>query len=222
MNLEKWLLDKLAKQPKPKPKSRYAVRDIDQFDQEDLAAMRRDIRRYALARSKLIDVAENTGGSLTDDTSMLLYKVAPEMEERGRMDPRFLLNWLVEQELVETPEMERVRTWTEGDIVNTAASFVDIEPILEQLLDKKSKEMEEQAERIEELQEQLDALTDQSENLDELVERWQQGGIFDPDGDECGGGQDAQDALAAAIADLEAQIGQAASPWMRLPTRPSG
>jgi uncharacterized protein with von Willebrand factor type A (vWA) domain len=208
MDLEKWIKDKQAV-AKPKPKARNAVRGIDQFDQEDLAAMREQIKRYALARSKLIDVAENTGGSLTDDASMLLYKVAPEQEEQGHMDPRFLLNWMVENELIDTPEMERIRTWTEGDIVNTALSFVDIEPLLEQLLDKKSKEMDEQASLIEQLQEQLAQLQSQASCLEELVENWQQGGIFDPDGEECEGGQEALDGLAGAIADLQAQIDQA-------------
>lgn len=207
MDLEKWLKAKQEAE-KPKPKPRNAVHGIDQFDREDLLAMREQIKRYQLAREKLIGVAENTGGSLTDDASMLLYKVAPEMEERGAMDPRFLLNWVVENELTETPEMERIRTWTEGDIVNTALSFVDIEPLLEQLLDKKSKEMEEQAQRIEELMEQLANLQLQSDNLDELVERWQQGGVFDPDG-EAGAGEDAQEAMAAAIAAAQADLEQA-------------
>jgi uncharacterized protein with von Willebrand factor type A (vWA) domain len=208
MDIEKWLAQQ-EQATKPKPKARNAIRHIDRFDREDLAAMRDEVKQYRRAREQLIGVAENTGGSLTDDASMMLFKVTPEMEERGNMDPRFLLNHAVEQELGETPEMERLRTWTEGDIVNTALSFVDIEPLLEQLLDKKSHEFEEAAQALEKLQQQLAEMLQQASNLGDLVENWQQGGIFDPDGDEATGGQELLDNLNGEIADLQEQVAEA-------------
>jgi uncharacterized protein with von Willebrand factor type A (vWA) domain len=152
---------------------------------------------------------------------MLLFKVAPEQEDQAKMDPHFLLNWAVEEELIDTPELERARMWTEGDLVNTALTFHDLEPLLEELLDKKSKEFEEAADHIEELGGCLGGLQDQASNLEELVERWKQGGMFDPDGEEIAGGEEALEQLNAAIAaaqeeldkaeqDLENQAGAAA------------
>lgn len=147
MNVQKWLNQYNKK--KSIPKSKDAIAGIDRYDREDLEQIAKDIAAYRAARDKLCDVAENTGGHLTDDTTMSFYKVEPELIPANDMDQRFLINHAVQEELQKTPEWQRLRTWTQGDLINTATSFVDVEEILESLFDKVTKRIEELNQEIE-------------------------------------------------------------------------
>lgn len=206
MNFE----DMLKSYQLPRPKgAKHSIRRIDKYDQQDMDEMRKQVNPYRVARTKLCKVAENTGGHLTEDTTMGFFKVQPEMEDPENMDPRYLLNRAVQEKLQGTPDWERLRSWTAGDKINTAMAFADIEPVLEELFDRTQKEAEERAQAVEEALQRLEELQRQSKNLEDLIEQWQKGGVFDPDGPEVEGGQEAQEALQQQIADAQAQLDQA-------------
>jgi uncharacterized protein with von Willebrand factor type A (vWA) domain len=205
MDVEKWLKD--YNQPPPRPTTKNAIRDIDRYDRQDLAAMAEQINRFGMARLKLAETTD-TAGPLSDDTAMSFFKVQPELEAAASMDARYLINLAVAAELQGTSEWERLRAWTEGDIINTAMAFVDVEPLLERLFDKRSKEAaERKAQDVEARREELAQAQQEAANLDELIERWSE--QFEPGSDELAGAEDAAGALQAAIEALEAAVGSA-------------
>lgn len=185
-------------------KEKDAVKGIDKYDRQDVQAAIDDIKEFRLARNRLCNRAVNTGGHLTSDTFLQFFKVDAQLRAGGEMDAQFVPNLLVQQELAEAPEFERLHRWTEGDIVGSALAFVDVEALLEQLFDKVEKQLEDRVKQIEEQRQRLaDALAEQTD-IEDMIAAWSEGGEFDPEG--IGGAQDKIDELQVIIEALTGDL----------------
>jgi uncharacterized protein with von Willebrand factor type A (vWA) domain len=218
------LFDKWLNKPKnPRDMEKHAIRWIDRYDEQDLEQIKRDIRDYRLKREKLIEAAPNTGGNLTGDSVMSYFKVGGgELEDEAKMNPQFLLNWAVANGLAESTEAERLRAWTEDDIIGSGMAFVATEREIEALYDK-AKTHEEQLQQAEQqMLEYLEAQEGQRQ-LEDMIQEWvEQGELTDEEHQSI---EQMQQAIAAAMDqaaeeikeqgdDLEQKLGGAISAGM--------
>lgn len=181
-----------------------AIIGIDRYDREDMEHIAKEMRDYRLSRDKLCEIAE-MGAHLTSDTTMSFYKVDAKRRPAADMDPLYVENNKVEEELMTTQEWQRLQTWTEGDLVSSAAAFVSIEDELEALLDKTRKAAEE-AEALEKEAQELAAAEDGDRQMKQMVEDWKAlGELTDEELEAMAAMQQAiAEAMAAAAAQLEA------------------
>lgn len=209
MDIERWLTE----YNKPKNEGRGGEQDsikwVDRYDREDIEDMAKSLKPFKAARAKLCGVVPETGGHATSDAIMSFLRYEPDLFDMEQMDPRYFKNRAVIAEVMKSPEWERLRSWTVGDPVNTAMSFCDIEPMLEQFFDKVSKEEKEGQKRIEELRKELEALAEAQRDLDQLMEDWKAGGAMDPDFDP-DATEDGQSDIAERMGQVADELGDAA------------
>lgn len=157
--------------PDPTNLSRNAIRG-DRYDEEDYAAILKEMKEMEAAEDKLSDVVD-TGPSAFKDAFYSLMKAAPELEDPRVMRPSHQVNHAVAQEAMELKEWDELRCYSVGDEIAAALGCVAMEPELETLFDKLKKEQE----LAQSLQEQLDEFMDldgQESSLDDLIDQLDQ------------------------------------------------
>lgn len=193
--IEEWLEDvKAGKVPayEPEKKEVEAVDKVDRWDRQDYNRIAKEMKDFRIARDQLCDVAD-TGSPLFSDTFHAFMKIDPQLKDEGRMRPSHLINRAVMDEILKFPEYERLRTWTEGDIIGSAAATIALEPDLETIYDRTKKQQEEAA-ALEKQMMEYAAAAGFKRDLDEMVEQWSQMDDFDPEA-AAAAQQQAQDAL---------------------------
>jgi uncharacterized protein with von Willebrand factor type A (vWA) domain len=164
--------------------SRMSIKH-DRYDLEELQAIREQMEGYDKSVEKLEKVAPDTGVSLHNDDFLALLRTYPRQVPPDEMRASHVVNHSVMKQILDHPEYEKLHEYTAADSIGSAMAAIQMEPILEQVLDKLSA-----------AQKQADELHQQMQDYESLDNAMQEllaaGG--DPD----------------AIADLRAQLEQAA------------
>lgn len=199
------------KKPDPTKMDKEALEGIDRFDREDHRRIAKEFRDYRTAEDALCEIAETTGHHLFGDTFHAFHKVVVGLKDEAKMNPNFLINRKVEEQMLSLPEYERHREWTEADIVGAGIACVDIEPELEQLFDKTKTQQEAAAALEQQMLEYLQA-EGRMRTVEEVIDAWGDQDDFDPEAASAArqAAQDALDAAAEALrksgSDLEGEI----------------
>lgn len=93
------------------------------------------MRQYSQAR-KAIGKTVFTGVEALDDTYWLLHKAVPVVLPAEEVQPSYLVNRAVAQELSVLSTTKRLRLYTVGDPVATAHACVELRPTLEGIFDR--------------------------------------------------------------------------------------
>lgn len=153
----------------PRKMARHNVHS-DRWDKAQWKDILKEMRSTERAYEELCEIAQDTGGSLSEDAFMQLFRFKPEWVPEQEIRPTHLINRAVEEEMVELSEYVDLRPLTVGDEIGAALAFEELEPKLEELYDR-TKEAQKKAEQLEELmQEYLDQQED-DESTDEAMER---------------------------------------------------
>lgn len=107
----------------------------DRWDRDDLHGARQSTSPFKRARRRLGEFT-STGTQAVDDAFLLLFKADPSLVERPEMQPSYLVNHAVATEIMDTPELRRMREFTVGDATLAAMAAADLEPILETVFDQ--------------------------------------------------------------------------------------
>lgn len=144
--------------------SKETLDAIDRYDRIDRDRIRKEMNDYKVSQDNLENVID-TGGQLFDDSFWAFLKADPRLRDKGEMRPSHLINRHVMDEAMELPEYERLRAWTEGDVVSSGMAAVTLEPELETLADRVKKHQEEAA-RVEQM---MQDLAEAERDLDEMM-----------------------------------------------------
>lgn len=163
--------DHLSQRHSGQPASKEALAGIDRWDREDVEAISDEMADFRRCHDSLCDVAE-TGDPLSTDVLLSLVKVDPEAKPLGEMKPSHVINNKVLQAVQKSVDYQRVRLWTEGDIIAAANAFVAMEPDIEVLYSKIDSEDRRKAADLERRLEELEGRLDGLQDLETMIEQW--------------------------------------------------
>lgn len=191
---------------RPDKLGRFGVKadkwDVRRFE-EMLEEMRKfDVERYALCENV------PTGNGLWADMFNLFNKVDPELEDPGKLDPRYLINRQVDEEGQTLPEFTRLKNWTEGDPVAAAGACISMREDFEELYDR-TRTANDKAEELQQKMQQLAQAQAEAEqvdrDLDELIQEWTERTGEEPEEEQEGDGEGEDGAGAGQEGDEGAQ-----------------
>lgn len=150
------------------------VIEHNRWDLEDLQEMTGLIPPYAAAREELADFTP-TGAPAMNDTFWTLFKADPRALDDKKIKPSHLINRVVNEQLRELDEVDKLRMFSVGDDVQAALSASTLGHDIKTIFDR----LQQQQKDAQELQNILQALNlarqeqdDAERDLDEMVRRW--------------------------------------------------
>lgn len=168
------------KRPRVADLQRNAIDKIDRFDREDFNAIDRQMKAFRLGRHELEDFTD-TGGPLWEDNFYLFLKAEPHVRSRGEMRPSHLVNYEVAEQFPELAEYERLRIWTQGDVVSSAMGCAAMKDDLLALYDRANRRREEDdgdidgchpGRSIEKGMDEYDFTEEGVRTMEEMIEAW--------------------------------------------------
>jgi uncharacterized protein with von Willebrand factor type A (vWA) domain len=158
----------------------YAIRN-DRWDMEDLTEALKKVPTFAAARQRLGRFA-GTGEDAMCDAFFALVKAMPELVDEGEIRPSHIVNRTIVEQMLELPDMERLRYYTMGDEVEAGFSAVIIEPDLETLFDR-TREAQQRAQELEERLKELAEAQAEAQAAADALGQWAEdhSGVAAPD-----------------------------------------
>jgi uncharacterized protein with von Willebrand factor type A (vWA) domain len=150
----------------------YAIEN-DRWDREDLTHALKDVKSFSAARGRLGRFAE-TGEDAMCDAFFALLKAEPRLVDEEEIRPSHIVNRAIVQQMLELPDMERLRRYTMNDEVQSAFSAVVLEPDLETLFDR-TREAQERAKELQEKLEQLAQARAEAQAAADALGNWAEG-----------------------------------------------
>ncbi len=136
-----WLSDEwLRNGVHPKDLGSQAI-DADRWDREDLASQLNALPPFSAARQQLQDFA-GTGDKAMNDTFWALLKADPVLIDKDKIRPSHLVNRQIAEQMLELDATTQLRRYSVNDDVQAALSATTLEPDLETLFDRTSKQRE--------------------------------------------------------------------------------
>lgn len=204
-----WLSDEwLRNGVHPKDLGSQAI-DADRWDREDLASQLNALPPFSAARQQLQDFA-GTGDKAMNDTFWALLKADPVLIDKDKIRPSHLVNRQIAEQMLELDATTQLRRYSVNDDVQAALSATTLEPDLETLFDRTSKQREQAQEFENKLQELAQAIRD----FNDLSDKMEGEGEGEGEGGGAGSGegmsdeerQAAMDAMQAQANDLQELI----------------
>lgn len=136
------LLNPEKHQPKRKKKlSRRTIR-TDKYDERTFERALEAMPDFDTERHRLCDTVD-TGNGMTADVFQMLYKVEPENIDGDTIQPDYLINAVVRDELWKLNELLELRgLGTVGDEINASLGFITMRKDIESIFDRTRKEQE--------------------------------------------------------------------------------
>lgn len=177
----------------------------DRWDDDDYQATHQEVKEMRLSEKELREAVGDLAAPVFADEFWSLVKAIPRIKPVEDISPAFRINAVVQDAQMELHAYDSLRAHSVGDPIGTALSCVEMEPHLEVLYDKLSKEKE-MAEKLQEQMQQYLSLQEMKASTQEELESVLQSLEPGEESEEAQGKQQDMDTLADQMEVLKNQI----------------